>query len=55
MCYGPAENAHVANYRKVLTKFPLSLSREKWSKEERESLAKGIKQQFQAKLLNRFR
>ncbi|KAA8542784.1 hypothetical protein F0562_023936 [Nyssa sinensis] len=53
MYYGPAENSHVASYRMALKKFPLSLSREKWSKEEKENLAKGIKQQFQELLLQK--
>ncbi|CAJ1952052.1 unnamed protein product [Sphenostylis stenocarpa] len=51
MCYGPEENSHVANYRMVLERFPLSLDRKKWSKAERDSLLKGIKQQFQEMVL----
>ena len=51
MCYGPEENSHVANYRMVLERFPLSLDRKKWSNVERESLLKGIKQQFQEMVL----
>jgi len=51
MCYGPEENSHVANYRMVLERFPLSLDRKKWSKVERENLLKGIKQQFQEMVL----
>ncbi|XP_068461995.1 uncharacterized protein [Phaseolus vulgaris] len=51
MCYGPEENSHVANYRRVLERFPLSLDRKKWSKVERENLLKGIKQQFQEMVL----
>ncbi|KAH1043528.1 hypothetical protein AAZX31_09G160900 [Glycine max] len=51
MCYGPEENSHVANYRMVLERFPLSLDRKKWSSVERESLLKGIKQQFQEMVL----
>ncbi|CAK9138030.1 unnamed protein product [Ilex paraguariensis] len=51
--YGPAENSHVANYRMALTRFPLSLNRERWTKEEKENLAKGIKQQFQEMLLQK--
>ncbi|XP_054795384.1 uncharacterized protein LOC129300810 isoform X2 [Prosopis cineraria] len=51
MCYGPAENAHVAKYRMVLERSPFSLDRKKWSSVERENLAKGIKQQFQEILL----
>ncbi|XP_057952599.1 uncharacterized protein LOC131146820 [Malania oleifera] len=47
MYRGPAENSHVANYTMALTKFPLSLDREKWLNKERENLQKGIKQQFQ--------
>lgn len=51
MSYGPAENSHVTNYRTALTNFPLSLDRKKWSKEERENLGKGIRQQFQEMVL----
>ncbi|XP_057459371.1 uncharacterized protein LOC130750003 isoform X1 [Actinidia eriantha] len=51
--YGPNENSHVAIYRTVLKKFPISLNREKWSDEESENLAKGIKQQFQELLLQK--
>ncbi|XP_058199967.1 uncharacterized protein LOC131314974 [Rhododendron vialii] len=51
--YGPNENSHVTSYRMVLKKFPISLNHEKWSHEERENLAKGIKQQFQELLLHK--
>ncbi|GAU43918.1 hypothetical protein TSUD_88910 [Trifolium subterraneum] len=51
MCYGPDENSHVANYKMVLERFPLSLDRKKWSNKERENLSKGIKQQFQETML----
>lgn len=51
--YGPNENSHVTSYRMVLKKFPISLNREKWSHEERENLAKGIKQQFQELLFQK--
>ncbi|KAI8032483.1 DNA topoisomerase 2 [Camellia lanceoleosa] len=51
--YGPDENCHVPIYRMVLTKFPISLSREKWSVEERTNLAKGIKQQLQELLFQK--
>ncbi|KAK4280721.1 hypothetical protein QN277_012305 [Acacia crassicarpa] len=51
MCYGPAENAHVAKYKMVLERSSFSLDRKKWSNVERENLAKGIKQQFQEKVL----
>lgn len=51
MCYGPAENSHVANYKMAITNFPLSLERKKWSKVETENLVKGIRQQFQAMVL----
>ena len=51
MCYGPVENSHVANYRMALTKFPLSLDRKKWSENEKKNLGKGIRQQFQEKML----
>ncbi|GKV45267.1 hypothetical protein SLEP1_g52375 [Rubroshorea leprosula] len=50
-CYGPPENPQVPDYRMALTKLPLSLELKKWSKEERENLIKGIKQQFQEKVL----
>ncbi|GKV53867.1 hypothetical protein SLEP1_g60380, partial [Rubroshorea leprosula] len=49
--YGPPQNSQVANYRMALTKFPLSLHPKKWTKEERENLQKGIRQQFQEKVL----
>ncbi|KAE9588245.1 hypothetical protein Lal_00003009 [Lupinus albus] len=51
MCYGPAENSHVSNYKMVLERFPLSLDRKKWTNAERENLKKGIKQQFQEMVL----
>lgn len=51
--YGPAENAHVANYRMVLREFPFSFKRAKWSDLERQNLEKGIKQQFQEMLLQK--
>ncbi|KAK2422350.1 myb domain protein 3r-4 [Trifolium repens] len=51
MCYGPDENSHVANYKMVLERFPLSLDRKKWSNKEMENLSKGIKQQFQETVL----
>ncbi|KAL6963124.1 hypothetical protein U1Q18_038092 [Sarracenia purpurea var. burkii] len=51
--YGPNENSHVASYRMLLTRFPISLNRKNWSDEERENLAKGIKQQFQEMLLQK--
>lgn len=53
MQYGPAENSQVANYREALEKFPVSVTRNKWSKEEREKLSDGVKQQFQKMLLQR--
>ncbi|XP_071901780.1 uncharacterized protein [Coffea arabica] len=53
MQYGPAENSQVANYREALEKFPVSVIRNKWSKEEREKLSNGVKQQFQKVLLQR--
>lgn len=49
---GPAENSHVANYRDVMSRYPFSLNREPWSKEEKENLVKGIKQQFQETLMH---
>ncbi|XVF50512.1 hypothetical protein PTKIN_Ptkin04bG0107100 [Pterospermum kingtungense] len=45
--YDPPENSSVANYKMALTKFPLKLQRKKWSREERENVEKGIRQQFQ--------
>ncbi|KAL3529204.1 hypothetical protein ACH5RR_008526 [Cinchona calisaya] len=53
MQYGPAENSQVANYRDALKKFPVFVTRNKWSKEEQENLANGVKQQFQKMLLQR--
>ncbi|KAL9170279.1 hypothetical protein ABFS82_04G134600 [Erythranthe guttata] len=50
---GPPENMHVANYKEALKTFAVSVSREKWSKEESENLVKGVKQQFQGMLLQR--
>ncbi|KAL8056673.1 hypothetical protein ABFX02_04G134400 [Erythranthe guttata] len=50
---GPPENLHVANYKEALKTFAVSVSREKWSKEESENLVKGVKQQFQGMLLQR--
>ncbi|XVF12614.1 hypothetical protein REPUB_Repub08aG0134200 [Reevesia pubescens] len=49
--YGPPENSSVGNYRMALTKFPLTLQRKKWSREEKENLEKGIRQQFQERAL----
>ncbi|XWS50801.1 hypothetical protein CRYUN_Cryun12cG0119900 [Craigia yunnanensis] len=49
--YGPPENSSVSNYRMALTKFPLTLQRKKWSREERENLEKGLRQQFQERAL----
>lgn len=46
-CCGPAENAHVSNYRLVLSKNPLSVYRKKWSEVENQNLRKGVKQQLQ--------
>lgn len=53
MYYGPLENCQVANYREALEQFPVFLGREKWTNEEKENLAKGVKQQFQEMLLQR--
>ncbi|KAI3802289.1 hypothetical protein L1987_30419 [Smallanthus sonchifolius] len=47
---GPAENSYVAHYRNAVSKYPFSLSREPWLKEEKENLLKGIIQQFQEML-----
>lgn len=51
---GPAENLQVAHYRDAVSRYPFSLSREPWSKEETENLLKGIKQQFQEMLMQRY-
>ncbi|OVA00635.1 SANT/Myb domain [Macleaya cordata] len=53
LSFGPVENSHVANYRIVLKRFPLSLSRQRWSETDKENLWKGIKQQFQEMLLQK--
>ncbi|GFP86225.1 myb-like protein l [Phtheirospermum japonicum] len=50
---GPPENTHVAYYKEAMTTFAVNVSREKWSKEEKENLVKGVKQQFQEMLLQR--
>ncbi|KAG8388014.1 hypothetical protein BUALT_Bualt02G0081200 [Buddleja alternifolia] len=50
---GPPENPHVSNYKEALATFPVSVCRQKWSKEEKENLMKGVKQQFQGMLLQR--
>ncbi|KAK6153987.1 hypothetical protein DH2020_013626 [Rehmannia glutinosa] len=50
---GPPENSHVVYYKEALATFAVNVSREKWSKEERENLVKGVKQQFQGMLLQR--
>ncbi|KAK9116161.1 hypothetical protein Sjap_015108 [Stephania japonica] len=50
---GPIENSHVANYRKVSKQYSLPLCKQKWSKAEKESLEKGIKQQYQEMLLEK--
>ncbi|KAI3463736.1 hypothetical protein Pfo_020399 [Paulownia fortunei] len=50
---GPPENSHVSNYKEALATFAVSVSTENWSKEERENLVKGVKQQFQGMLLQR--
>ncbi|KAJ0575896.1 putative transcription factor MYB-HB-like family [Helianthus annuus] len=49
---GPAENSHVAHYKDAVSKYPFSLTREPWSKEEKENLLKGIRQQFQKMLMD---
>lgn len=51
MYSGPVENSHVANYRKALTHFPISLNKKKWTEAEKENLGKGIRQQFQEMVL----
>ncbi|XP_057770505.1 uncharacterized protein LOC130990303 isoform X2 [Salvia miltiorrhiza] len=48
---GPRENVHVPNYKEALATFSIPFNKEKWSKEERENLLKGVKQQFQEMLL----
>ncbi|XP_071691251.1 uncharacterized protein [Rutidosis leptorrhynchoides] len=51
MLQGPAENSQVANYRDAMSRYPFSLNRDPWSKEEKKNLMKGIKQQFQEVLM----
>ncbi|VFQ78630.1 unnamed protein product [Cuscuta campestris] len=51
--YPPPENSVVTSYREALLKFPISVNRERWSKEERENLLKGVKQQFQETMFRR--
>ncbi|MQL78902.1 hypothetical protein Taro_011354, partial [Colocasia esculenta] len=48
---GPPENSHVSKYKSVLSRFPVSLSKQPWSKAEKENLSKGIKQQYQERVL----
>lgn len=50
-CKGPPENVHVPNYKEAMETFSIPCNKEKWSKEERENLLKGVKQQFQEMLL----
>ena len=53
---GPAQNPQVAIYNDAMLKYPFSLSREPWSKADKENLKKGIKQQIQEMMLqNLFR
>ncbi|EOA15694.1 hypothetical protein CARUB_v10006404mg [Capsella rubella] len=49
---GPLENACVANYRMALEKYPVSVDRRSWTSKEKESLAKGLKQQVQNALIH---
>ncbi|KAH6795019.1 hypothetical protein C2S52_005496 [Perilla frutescens var. hirtella] len=51
---GPPENAHVPYYKEALATFAIPSNKEKWSKEERENLVKGVKQQFQEMLLQQY-
>nr|GLL37599.1 uncharacterized protein LOC109172334 isoform X1 [Ipomoea trifida] len=51
--YAPPENSLVAGFRDALEKFPVSVNRERWSKEERENILKGVKQQFQETMFQR--
>ncbi|PWA85197.1 myb domain protein 4r1 [Artemisia annua] len=48
---GPAQNPQVAIYQDAMLKYPFSLSREPWSKVDKENLKKGIKQQIQEMML----
>ncbi|KAM0848878.1 hypothetical protein ACQ4PT_054083 [Festuca glaucescens] len=48
---GPVENLHVSKYKTVLKQFPMSLQKQSWSDMEKDSLAKGIKQQYQETLI----
>ncbi|KAL1554764.1 hypothetical protein AAHA92_15288 [Salvia divinorum] len=50
-CKGPPENVHVPNYKEAMSIFSIPFNKEKWSKEERENLLKGVKQQFQEMLV----
>ncbi|XP_039139795.1 snRNA-activating protein complex subunit 4-like isoform X1 [Dioscorea cayenensis subsp. rotundata] len=47
LCLGPPENSSVSDYKLILRRFPFSTNRQAWSNEEREKLAKGIRQQYQ--------
>ncbi|CAA6661262.1 unnamed protein product [Spirodela intermedia] len=49
--YGPRENPHVSAYRMVLSNFPFSSHKQRWLNTEKENLAKGIKQQYQERVL----
>lgn len=49
--YGPPENPHVSVYRMVLSRCPVSLREQPWLKTEKENLAKGVKQQYQERML----
>lgn len=53
MYYGPLENCQVAKYHRAIKQFPSFLDKESWTNEEKENLAKGVKQQFQEMLLQR--
>lgn len=53
MYYGPLENCQVAKYHSAINQFPSFLDKESWTNEEKENLAKGVKQQFQEMLLQR--
>ncbi|XP_014752712.1 uncharacterized protein LOC100828457 isoform X3 [Brachypodium distachyon] len=51
LLHGPAENLHVSEYKAVLKQFPISLQKQSWSDMEKDSLAKGVKQQYQEILI----
>ncbi|CAI9113501.1 OLC1v1014113C1 [Oldenlandia corymbosa var. corymbosa] len=53
MLYGPAENFQVSKFKETVERSPAFMGRARWSKEESEKLAHGLRQQFQEMLLQR--